>query len=187
MRVHIKEGKKGKIMYRVLSLFMVTLLLSTHAFGNQQTYQAGHYRVRQTGDTCKLEIFLESKSLVRSNSGFWRHGFNDETIGFFSVFQTDEYFGELITEKARVGLVDSGFSVEFDGKTDESVVASDSTGSDNLWRWRHFAYHHKILRKIKRSRFMEVRFSNGTDRFHFKIPLKGSSKAVRALTACQGR
>ena len=79
------------------------------------------------------------------------------------------------------------FSVKFDGRADRNIMTSDSTGSDNLWQWRHFSYQQGILDKIKRGNKMEVLFSNGEHLFHFEISLKGSSKAVRFLEKCRGR
>lgn len=185
--MYVKEKKEGAAKYRVLPLFLLTFLFFADAYGEQKIYQDGPFRVRQTGETCKLEVFLESKNLDRSKSKFWKHGFSGETIGFFSVFKTDDYFGELITESSRVGLANGRLSVKFDGKIDKSVASSDSTGSDNLWKWRHFSYDTAILNKIKKGRVMEVAFSNGKNMFRFKISLKGSSKAVRHLEGCQGR
>lgn len=187
MNMHITKKEQRVRQYRYLPLLLLPLLFFTDAYADQTTFQEGHYRVRQTGETCKLEVFLESKSLNQSKSKFWKHDFSNETIGFFSVFKTDDYFGELITEKARIGLAKGKFSVQFDGVTDESVASSDSTGADNLWRWRHFSYGKGILNRIKRGRTMEVSFSNGKNMFHFNIPLAGSSKAVKHLKRCKGR
>lgn len=186
MNTYIKKRKKGVAKYALLPLFLLTFLSFTDAFGAQKVYQNGPFRVRQTGETCKLEVFLESKNLDRSKSRFWKHGFDGETIGFFSVFKTDDYFGELITEGARIGLATGRLSVKFDGVTDRSVVSNDSTGKDSLWKWRHFSYHEDILDRIKRGKRIEVAFSNGENMFHFDISLKNSSKAIRRLKECRG-
>ena len=180
---------RGKEMAKhwLFSAFLVTFFSFAYAHGDQTVYQDGPFRVRQAGETCKLEIFLESKALDKERSSFWKHDFTSETVGFFSVFKTDDYFGELITEKARVGMAKGRFSVKFDGVTDASVVSSDSTGEDNLWQWRHFSYGDTILARIRKSRMMEVAFSNGQDMFHFNLSLTGSSKAVRHLQNCKGK
>ena len=187
MFTYVRKNSEGTAKYGIFPFFLLSLFLVTNAFADQKIFQESHYRVRQTGETCKLEIFLESRSLDRRSSKFWKHGFNSETIGFFSVFKTDDYFGELITEKSRVGLLKDGLSVSFDGKPETSVVASDSTGEDSLWKWRHFSYHDDILTRIRRSRKMDLKFSNGENLFHFSIPLKGSSKAIKFLQDCPGR
>ncbi len=187
MLTYVHKKSEGTAKYGIFTLFILTLFLAPHAFAEQKIFQESHYRVRQTGETCKLEIFLDSKSLVRSSSKFWKHGFNGETIGFLSIFKTDDYFGELITEKSRVGLLKDKFSVSFDGKPETSVVASDSTGEDSLWKWRHFSYHDDILTRIRKSKTMDVKFSNGKDMFHFSISLTGSSKAIKFLQNCPGR
>ncbi|OSM07243.1 hypothetical protein [Magnetofaba australis] len=137
-------------------------------------YESGAYSVRQVKVDgrwmCKLEISLRQKGT--------------ETA-YLGIYASRAYYGEIVTDKNRVGFAKKALSIRFDKERSRSVkIISDAPGSDGAWLWRYVDLPADILTKISKSRTMRVSLHNGKRTINYALSLKGSAKAVRNLRRC---
>ncbi len=138
----------------------------------REVYKKGHYTVRKVDKTCKLEILL--------------HKGDRQAAAILALFPSDDYYGELFTEKARIGLARKKVQIQFDQETPRDIpFVPDASAKDNYWRWQYLESTRELLDLVSRKNKMSVSFSNGKSTFKYEISLKGSSKAVKALKRCQ--
>lgn len=138
----------------------------------QEVYKEGRYTVRRVKGTCKLEILL--------------HNSDREAAAVLALFPKDIYYGELFTEKSRIGKARQQVRIQFEEEALQSIsFVKDASGVDAYWRWQYLENMQGLLSMISRKREMVVSFSNGKSLFKYTVPLKGSSKAVLALHNCR--
>ncbi|MBF0447068.1 MAG: hypothetical protein HQL67_02590 [Magnetococcales bacterium] len=180
MKVNRKHRQIRVVDFFVWSVFIIGSISYSQPLWARETYQQDRYTVRAVEGTCKLEIALFNTDLS------WAR--KKEVDGVLGVFESAQYYGELFVLRSNIGQVNKGLKVNFDGTPDRSIsMLMDDEGVDKLWKWRYFSYDTDFLRKISKSKAMEIKFYNGRSWVTFKVSLKGSSKAVRALKYCNNR
>ena len=138
----------------------------------QEVYKNGRYTVRKVKETCKLEILL--------------HNGDREAAAILALFPSDLYYGELFTEKKRIGVARRKVQIRFDQEAPRDIsFVSDASAKDAYWRWQYLENTQGLLSMISKKREMVVSFSNGKTIFKYNVTLKGSSKAVLALRRCR--
>ena len=154
------------VLLGILTLFPWSDLDAT------EVYKSGRYTVRKVKDTCKLEILL--------------HKNDREPAAILALFPSDLYYGELFTEKKRIGMARQEITIQFDQEPSRVIAfVPDAASKDDFWRWQYLDNTQGLLSMISRRREVTVSFSNGKNRFQYKVSLKGSSKAVLALRQCR--
>lgn len=158
-----------RIAFILLGLLMLSPWSILYA---QEVYKSGHYTVRKVKDTCKLEILL--------------HKSDQEPAAIMALFPTEAYYGELFTEKKRIGMARKTVRIQFDQDTPRDIsFVADAASEDPFWRWQYLENTQGLLGMISRKNRMTVSFKNGKALFEYKVSLKGSSKAVLALRYCR--
>ncbi|MBF0401203.1 MAG: hypothetical protein HQL90_10595 [Magnetococcales bacterium] len=138
----------------------------------REIYKGGRYTVRKVEGTCKLEILL--------------HEGDREPAAILALFPSDEYFGEMFTEKARIGVAQKKVRIQFDQEKPRDIpFIADASAKDNYWRWQYLENTQGLLNLLAKRSKMIVSFSNGKSLFKYTISLKGSSKAIMALRHCR--
>lgn len=155
--------------------FILAFMTAFMTWGDLQAkevYKSGHFTVRKVESTCKLEILL--------------HRSDREPAAILALFPSDDYYGELFTEKPRIGLAKDKVSIGFDsGAAQEIPFVPDAAAKDNYWRWQYLETTQGLLTDVRRKNSLSVSFSNGKETFKYTVSLKGSSKAVSALQRCR--
>ncbi len=155
--------------------FILAFLLAFVTWSDLQAkevYKKGHFTVRKVEGTCKLEILL--------------HKSDREPAAILALFPSDDYYGELFTEKPRIGLARGKVSIGFDGGRAQNIpFVPDAAAKDSYWRWQYLETTQGLLNSVRRKNDMTVSFSNGKERFNYSVSLKGSSRAVKALRRCR--
>ncbi|MEO5330574.1 MAG: hypothetical protein H7839_01015 [Magnetococcus sp. YQC-5] len=138
----------------------------------KEVYKNGRYTVRKVEGACKLEIVLSK---------------NDRDFqAIMALFPSDDYYGELFTEREKVGLARDKVLIAFDNLKPRSIpFVPDADAKDSYWRWQYLEDTQELLTMIQKRGEMRVSFSNGTKTFEFVVPLKGSGKAIAALRSCR--
>ena len=138
----------------------------------KEIFKKGHFTVRKVEGTCKLEILL--------------HKSDREPAAILALFPSDDYYGELFTEKPRIGLARGKVSVSFDRDKAQSIpFVPDAAAKDSYWRWQYLETTQGLLVNVRRKNNMTISFSNGKRKFKYSVSLKGSSRAVKALQRCR--
>ncbi|MEO5353675.1 MAG: hypothetical protein H7835_10770 [Magnetococcus sp. XQGC-1] len=138
----------------------------------REIYKSGRYTVRKVEGTCKLEILL--------------HEGDQEPAAILALFPSDEYFGEMFTEKTRIGVAVKKVRIQFDQEKPRDInFVADASAKDNYWRWQYLENTQGLLNMLGKRGKMVVSFSNGKTMFKYTVPLKGSTKAVLALRHCR--
>nr|CRH07751.1 conserved exported protein of unknown function [Candidatus Magnetococcus massalia] len=142
-------------------------------------YEDGPFTVREVKDAdkivCKLEISMNMDGRIAA---------------YLGLFRSSKYYGELFTERRRIGQARGKVTIGFDSEPPTKVkFVPDSPGMDTEWRWQYLDMTNpgQMLDNVARKRAMQVGFFNGKQNFSFTIPLKGSSKAVKRLKRCSRR
>ncbi|MBF0138234.1 MAG: hypothetical protein H7833_09820 [Magnetococcus sp. DMHC-1] len=155
----------------ILSLMLLLLPVESQA---QEIYQKDIFTVRKLEGVCKLEIAM---SLER------------RPVVILALFDGSKYYDELFTTRDPIGLAKGPMVLQFDQEPQIQVeFAPGLNAKDEHWEWQYLNLKKEtlqLLEEVKRRRTMEVRFSNGTKEFQFSVPLKGSTKAVKAMKDCQ--
>ena len=155
-----------------LVLLGLLMLLPWGDLQAREIYKSGRYTVRKVESTCKLEVLL--------------HEGDREPAAILALFPTDEYFGEMFTERARIGVAQKKVRIKFDKlKPRDIFFITDATAKDNYWRWQYLENTQGLLSLLSKHREMVVSFTNGKNLFKYTVSLKGSSKAVLALRHCR--
>ena len=138
----------------------------------REVYTSGPYTVRQEEKgTCMLDIALHKRQ---------------EPVAILVLFPSDEYYGEIVTERARIGSAKKKVRVQFDkGKPVDIRFLANAADKDEHFRWQYLVNTRGLLRKVSKHGKMTVSFSNGSSRFKYTVSLKGSARAVRALRRCR--
>ncbi|MBF0294289.1 MAG: hypothetical protein HQL96_03800 [Magnetococcales bacterium] len=138
----------------------------------KEIYKNGRYTVRKVEGACKLEIVLSKNER--------------DFQAILALFPSDDYYGELFTEREKVGLARDKVLIAFDnGKPRAIPFIPDADAKDSFWRWQYLEDTQELLGSIQKKGEMRVSFSNGTRNFEFAVPLKGSGKAIQALRNCR--
>ena len=138
----------------------------------QEVYKNGRYTVRKVKDSCKLEILLNKS--------------DQDPAALLALFPNDLYYGELFTEKKRIGMARAKLRIQFDQEKEQEIdFVADASAQDDYWRWQYLKNTQGLLRKISRGKEMTLSFSNGKQEFKYIVPLKGSSNAVLSLRRCR--
>lgn len=157
------------------SIILASLLALMTPWGNLQAgeiFKGGQFTVRKVDNACKLEIQL--------------HENDRQPAAILALFPTEDYYGELFTEKPRIGLAHEKVSIRFDSdKAREIPFVPDAAAKDAYWRWQYLETTEGILDNISRKGKMIVEFTNGKQSFSYTVTLKGSSKAVKLAKACK--
>lgn len=144
-------------------------------WGNAQAaeiFKKDQFTVRKVEGTCKLEIQL--------------HDNERAPAAILAIFPSDDFYGELFTEKPRIGLAKKSVKIRFDnGKAKEINFIPDAAAEDSYWRWQYLDTSEGLLDNVSRKGKMYVEFSNGQQDFSYTVPLKGSGNAVKALKKCK--
>ena len=155
-----------------LVLLGLLMLLPWGDLQAREIYKSGRYTVRKVESTCKLEVLL--------------HEGDREPAAILALFPTDEYFGEMFTERARIGVAQKNVRIKFDKlKPRDIFFITDAAAKDNYWRWQYLENTQGLLSLLSKHREMVVSFTNGKNLFKYTVSLKGSSKAVLALRHCR--
>ncbi|WP_130470676.1 hypothetical protein [Candidatus Magnetaquicoccus inordinatus] len=158
-----------RVMLVMLGLLVMVPWGDLHA---KEIYKSGRYTVRKVEGTCKLEILL--------------HEGDQEPAAILALFPSDEFFGEMFTEKARIGVAQKKVRIQFDQDKPKDInFVADASAKDNYWRWQYLENTQGILGLLGKRTKMIVSFSNGKTMFKYTVPLKGSTKAVMALRHCR--
>ena len=153
-------------------LLGLVVLLPWSDLAAQEVYKSGRYTVRKVKETCKLEVLL--------------HNGDREPAAILALFPSDLYYGELFTEKKRIGMAREKMRIHFDQEQSRDVTfVPKASSKDDYWRWQYLENTQGLLSMISRKREMLVSFSNGKSLFKYTVALKGSSKAVLALRQCR--
>ncbi|MBF0162608.1 MAG: hypothetical protein HQL88_10000 [Magnetococcales bacterium] len=138
----------------------------------REIFKSGRYTVRKVESTCKLEILL--------------HDGDQEPAAILALFPSDEYFGEMFTEKNRIGVAQKKVRIQFDQEKARDIpFIADASAKDNYWRWQYLENTQGLLNMLGKHSKMIVSFSNGKNMFKYTVSLKGSGKAVLALRHCR--
>ncbi|MBF0145760.1 MAG: hypothetical protein HQL84_07535 [Magnetococcales bacterium] len=158
-----------------LSPVLASLLLLSAPWGDLQAaeiFKSGPFTVRKVDNTCKLEIQL--------------HENDRQPAAILALFPAEDYYGELFTEKSRIGLAHEKVTVKFDNdKVREIPFVPDAAAKDAYWRWQYLETTEGILDNVARKGKMLVDFSNGKQSFSYTVVLKGSGKAVKSVRSCK--
>ncbi|MBF0110421.1 MAG: hypothetical protein HQL76_14735 [Magnetococcales bacterium] len=158
-----------------LSPVLASLLVAAAPWGTLQAgelFKSGQFTVRKVDNTCKLEIQL--------------HEGTTQPAAILALFPADDYYGELFTEKSRIGLAHEKVTIKFDNdKPREISFVADAAAKDANWRWQYLESTDGILDNVARKGKMNVEFSNGKQSFTYTVVLKGSGKAVKAVKTCK--
>ncbi|MBF0138790.1 MAG: hypothetical protein HQL74_00775 [Magnetococcales bacterium] len=158
-----------------LPLILASLLVLSTPWGAVQAgemFKSGPFTVRKVDNTCKLEIQL--------------HENDRQPAAIIALFPADDYYGELFTEKPRIGLAHEKISIKFDNdKARDIPFVKDAAAKDNNWRWQYLENTEGILDNLARKTKMHVEFSNGKQNFSYTVVLKGSGKAVKSVKMCK--
>ncbi|MEO5364557.1 MAG: hypothetical protein H7838_13165 [Magnetococcus sp. DMHC-8] len=156
----------------LLVLLGLLVLLPWGDLQAKEIYKSGRYTVRKVEGTCKLEILL--------------HEGDQEPAAILALFPSDEYFGEMFTEKTRIGIAQKKVRIQFDQEKPRDInFVADASAKDNYWRWQYLENTQGLLNLMGKRSKMIVSFSNGKSMFKYTVPLKGSTKAVLALRHCR--
>lgn len=155
--------------------FILALTLALLPWGDlhaREIYKSGHYTVRKVEGTCKLEIQL--------------HKGEGEPAAILALFPSDDFYGELFTEKPRIGVARDGVRIRFDNDKARNIAfVPDAEAKDSYWRWQYLESTDGVLDQITKKNTLSVSFSNSKKSFKYSVSLKGSGKAVSALRQCQ--
>ncbi|MEO5328808.1 MAG: hypothetical protein H7829_11260 [Magnetococcus sp. THC-1_WYH] len=158
-----------------LSMILASLLALMTPWGTLQAgeiFKSGQFTVRKVENTCKLEIQL--------------HESERQPAAILALFPAEDYYGELFTEKPRIGLAHEKVSIKFDNdKAREIPFVPDAAAKDAYWRWQYLETTEGILDNVARKGKMTVEFTNGKQAFSYTVVLKGSSKAVKSVKSCK--
>ncbi|MBF0402032.1 MAG: hypothetical protein HQL90_14870 [Magnetococcales bacterium] len=159
-------------MRYTLVLIGLLILLPWGELQAREIYKNGPYTVRKTEEKiCKLEISLHKQK---------------EPVAILALFPSNEYYGEMVTERARIGLARKNMSIQFDREQPRKMVfLANSAEKDDRFRWQYLDNTQGLLKKVAQKRTMTVSFSNGKTPFKYVVSLKGSAKAVKALRRCR--
>lgn len=139
--------------------------------GSQVVYQKDRYKVYKVMEVCKLEITLSKNE--------------QDYHAILSLFNSDNYYNELFTERKRIGLATKEILFAFDSKKAHRIsFVPDANAKDSYWHWQYLQESHDLLNLVKKMNEMHVTFSTNKKTFKFTVPLKGSGKAVKALKNC---
>lgn len=153
-------------------LALILALIPWNGLQAREVYKRDHYTVRKVEGTCKLEILL--------------HQGDREPAAILALFLTDDFYGELFTEKPRIGLARDSVRVQFDNDPPQSIpFVPDAASKDIYWRWQYLESTQGLLELIRKKNTMVVSFSNGKKHFKYRVTLRGSGKAVAALRRCR--
>lgn len=159
---------------RYVAALLMLLPLSGYGAENsyKEVYKNGRYTVRKVEGACKLEIVL-----AKNEKDFQ---------AILALFPSDDYYGELFTEREKVGVARDKVLISFDNSKPRSIpFVPDAEAKDSYWRWQYLEDTQEILPMIQKRGEMRVSFSNGTKTFEYVVPLKGSGKAIAALRGCR--
>ncbi|MEO5378933.1 MAG: hypothetical protein H7832_14300 [Magnetococcus sp. DMHC-6] len=160
-------------MMRVLIMAFFVFMGMVGTVSAQEFYKEGAFTVRKVEGACKLEIALPLDK-------------EKDTAAILAIFPKDEYYGELFTERKRIGLAQKKVDIIFDKEKPRSINFVPKTdGNDDYWRWQYLESTKGMLDEVKRRNNMVVKFSNGKKSFEFTVSLKGSTKAVTTLLQCK--
>lgn len=136
-------------------------------------YQNGRYTVRKVEGTCKLEIAL--------------HQGKKQSSAILALFPTDDYYGELFTQKDTIGLAHRKVQIQFDKSKPSNIpFVLDAAQKDGYWAWQYLESTDGMLRNVAKKRDMTVSFSNVKgNKYTYDVSLKGSGKAVKSLQKCR--
>lgn len=151
--------------------------------------QKGRYEIEGRGNECALSISLTVADRIqaqgKSVDAADRAGAEEDVLAILMLYATDNYYGQLFTERKRVGLARKKVEILFDNAAPRKVhFVSKADDHDDHWRWQYLKETEGLLDAIRKKNRMRVVFSNGKDWFRFKISLKGSSRAVTQLEKC---
>ncbi|OSM00366.1 hypothetical protein [Magnetofaba australis] len=140
-------------------------------------YESGAFAVRKVTtddknkEICKLEVSME---------------LDGQVAAYLALFESRDYYGELFTERKRIGLARESVKIAFDDEAARDIpFANGLAGMDADWRWQYLEDTNNLLDNVKRKNKMRVTFNNGAKDYSFDISLKGSSKAVKELRRCK--
>ncbi|MBF0416806.1 MAG: hypothetical protein HQL86_00960 [Magnetococcales bacterium] len=154
----------------VMALFFLAVPGAESSY--KEVYKSGRYTVRKVEGTCKLEILLAKNE--------------KDHQAILALFPSEDYYGELFTEREKIGLARDKVLISFDNSKPRSIpFVPDADAKDSFWRWQYLEDTQEILSMIQKRGEMRVSFSNGTKTFEYVVPLKGSGKAVAALRGCR--
>ncbi|MBF0629156.1 MAG: hypothetical protein HQL91_13140 [Magnetococcales bacterium] len=138
----------------------------------KEVYKNGRFTVRKVEGACKLEILLAKNERDHQ--------------AILALFPSEDYYGELFTEREKVGLARDKVLIGFDnGKPRSIPFVPEADAKDSYWRWQYLEDTQELLGQIQKRGEMKISFSNGTKTFDYAVPLKGSGKAVAALRSCR--
>lgn len=158
----------------IFAALLIFLPWNGHSAENsyKEIYKKDRYTIRKVEGACKLEIVLSKNER--------------DFQAILAVFPSDDYYGELFTEREKVGLAKDKVLISFDNSKPRSIpFIPNADAKDSYWRWQYLEDTQELLMMIQKRNEMHVSFSNGTKTFEFTVPLKGSGKAVSALRNCR--
>lgn len=157
------------------SLILASLLALSTPWGSLyagELFKSGPFTVRKVDKTCKLEIQL--------------HENDRQPAAILALFPAEDYYGELFTEKPRIGLAHEKVTIKFDNdKPMEIPFVADAAAKDQYWRWQYLETTEGILDNVARKSKLVVEFGNGKQNFSYTVVLKGSGKAVKSVKTCK--
>ncbi|MEG3638336.1 hypothetical protein [Magnetococcus sp. PR-3] len=164
---------------RFLLVPLLMLMLIPTQAAARVDYEDGPFAVREVKDgkktVCKLEISLYKDGRIAA---------------YLALFNSENYYGELFTERRRIGKARNKVTVQFDDEPQQTIkFVEEAPGMDTDWRWQYLELNQPktMVDNVARKRKMKISFFNGKETFKFNIPLKGSSKAVKRLKRCNRR
>ncbi|MEO5346921.1 MAG: hypothetical protein H7834_11165 [Magnetococcus sp. YQC-9] len=153
-------------------IFLFFLAIPGAESSYKEVFKSGRYTVRKVEGTCKLEILLAKNE--------------KDHQAILALFPSEDYYGELFTEREKIGLARDKVLISFDNSKPRSIpFVPDADAKDSFWRWQYLEDTQELLAQIQKRGEMRVSFSNGTKTFEYVVPLKGSGKAVAALRGCR--
>ena len=159
-------------MHFIMILLGLLLIAPWSNLDAQEVYKNSRYTVRKVKDTCKLEILLNKS--------------DRDPAAILALFPNDLYYGELFTEKKRIGMARDKLRIRFDrGEEQAFGFVANASAKDDYWRWQYLENTQGLLSKISRGKEMTLSFSNGKQEFKYIVSLKGSSNAVLSLRRCR--
>ncbi len=145
----------------------------------QEILRKGHFTVRKVDGVCKLEITMSMVDREGSTSS------NRDPVAILALFADPDFYGELFTERRRVGMARKEVLIGFDMDPDMKTPFVETPGKDRHWRWQYLETPRNILDDVANRNAIRVAFHNGNQWWRFKVSLKGTARIVRRLKSCR--
>lgn len=161
-------------------LFLGLMLGSTLGHG-QEIFKQDRFTVRKVETVCRLEMAISLADQVGQKGNP-----PPETVAILGLYASNDYHGDLSTSIRRIGVVKDSVEIAFDAIKPRVIpFLAKSGGNDDNWRWQYLTDSNGLLEELKRRSAMVIAFAAGKESWRFKVPLKGSGNAVKALQQCK--